>query len=101
MRGATTIAAFVCVSTVLFAHTVMASCYEFDAQGSYKRAQAVLVGTVASTRTGRFGAGPADVKTIATVVVERRWKGPHRKTIDVTTCGAGHVHSEGILHKST
>jgi len=73
---------------VLVSVNAIASCYQFDIDWAFKHARTVLVGRVASTKHVRVGSGPADVNTMATLVVERQWKGTRRKTIDVRTCSA-------------
>ena len=74
----------------LFASRVSyASCYVFEIDRAFRDAKAVFVGRVVSTKLIRVGRESTDVSTVATLSVERRWKGPRTKTLDVRTCGGG------------
>ena len=75
----------------LFLRTVSSSCLQFELRREYSRAQAVFLGTVESTRF--LESTDERLKlvrpmTAAAITVERQWKGPTAKTIEVSTCGA-------------
>jgi len=61
-----------------------ASCAVFEIGSGFRDSRAVFIGEVLATRVVRSKA-----QTVATIRVERRWKGPRGKTIEVSTCGGG------------
>lgn len=66
-----------------------ASCAVFEISSGFRDARAVFVGEVLATRIVRLHND--DVRTIATVKVEQRWKGPTGKMLEVSACGGGDV----------
>jgi hypothetical protein len=73
------------IAVCFIPRAAIGSCYTFDIREDFKNARAVFVGTVASTKPMRTD--DRGVDTVAGFVVERQWKGPLRKTLDVMTCG--------------
>ena len=57
----------------------------------YSQSSAVFLGRVASLRTEGTPTDLSRVYTIATFEVEKQWKGPGSRTIEVRTCGGGTV----------
>jgi hypothetical protein len=67
------------------------SCAVFEIAQGFRDARAVFIGQVLSTRVVRAKTTPFDVNTVAIVRVERQWKGPRAKTLEVSSCGGGDV----------
>ena len=76
---------------VAFVSRARASCAVFDIEAGFRDARAVFVGQVVATRVVQSATDRSDVRTVATVRVERRWKGPRAKTLEVSACGGGDV----------
>jgi len=70
---------------------VAASCAVFEVGPGFRTAKAVFVGEVVATRVVRSATDPLDVRTVATVNVERSWKGPRARTLEVSACGGAGV----------
>ena len=78
--------AIVC-AVIVPVQTVAASCYEFNLGAAFSEARAVFVGRVVSIKPIRTTGNPVETNTVATLSVERQWKPPRVKMIDVSTCG--------------
>ena len=65
-----------------------AECGLFDIDAAFKEAQAVFVGRVVGTKSVRTDPKGHRADTVATLKVERIWKGPHADIIHVQTCGS-------------
>jgi hypothetical protein len=68
-----------------------ASCAVSEIGPGFDAAKAVFVGQVLSTRVERSATDPYGVRTVATVRVLQRWKGPETATLEVSACGGGDV----------
>jgi hypothetical protein len=68
-----------------------ASCAVFEIESGFRDAKAVFVGQVVATRVVQSATDRSDVRTVATVRVERKWKGPRAKNLEVSACGGGDV----------
>jgi hypothetical protein len=57
-------------------------------EADYREAEAVFAGRIVALQVAAAKAGDnTDEHMVATVVVERRWKGPKTREIQVRTCG--------------
>jgi hypothetical protein len=81
----------VVVLVVFTGRPAAASCAVFEIDSGFRDAKAVFVGQVMATRVVQSANDSFDVRTVATVRVERRWKGPSAKALEVSACGGGGV----------
>ena len=79
------------LTIVMLTGRARASCAALEIDEAFHDARAVLVGKVLSTRIVHSTSDPFGTRTVATIDVEQQWKGPGRKTIELSTCGGEDV----------
>ncbi len=82
------VTSLIALATLTTTFGIGASCVPFDIAGFFQESQAVFVGRVMGTKAVRTGAEWNEVHTVATLRVQRLWKGPDSPVIEVTTCGS-------------
>ena len=73
--------------TTMLALVGLMACAPLIIERAYTEASAIFVGRVVSTKSVKTGPGMDEVHTVATLRVQRVWKGPRSTVIEVKTCG--------------